>query len=180
MTRNFTPFPELMTARLHLRELRNDDAPEVLVLRSDDEVNRYIDRAPALTLANARNFIDRIRHGVSTDHWLYWAVTVKDAGKLIGTVSLWNFDPDEGSGALGYELLPGEQGRGYMQEAVSAVIAYAFGEIRLNAIRAVTRDENQPSVRLLLKQRFLPHHDTSANAGESGYRLTRERWLQRR
>lgn len=169
-----------MTDRLRLRELRDQDAPEVLVLRSDDRVNRYINRAPALTLANARSFIDRIRHGVSTDHWLYWALTIKDAGKLIGTVSLWNFDPDEGSGELGYELLPGEQGRGYMQEAVSAVIAHAFETIRLHAIRAVTRDENQPSVRLLLKQHFLPHQDTSANAGESGYRLTRDRWLELR
>jgi [ribosomal protein S5]-alanine N-acetyltransferase len=180
MTKTFSPFPELHTERLILRELRVDDAPEILILRSDDRVNRYIDRPVAVTLDNATSFIDRIRHGIRTNHWLYWAVTPMISGKLIGTVSLWNFDDEERTGELGYELLPDYQGQGYMQEAVSEVLNYGFSVIGLDGIRALTRIENERSVRLLLKNGFIPHEDTKAEENESAYFLSRKRWAERR
>jgi [ribosomal protein S5]-alanine N-acetyltransferase len=41
----FTPFPELHTERLTLRQLRNTDWPDRLLLRSDPSVYKYINRA---------------------------------------------------------------------------------------------------------------------------------------
>lgn len=176
MTTQFSPFPELTTGRLVLRELRMDDAAEILILRSDDRVNQYIDRPPAVTLDNATSFIDRIRHGISTNHWLYWAVTVRGSGRLIGTVSLWNFDESDGSGELGYELLPDFQGRGFMQEAVTEVIAYGFSVIGLDHIRALTHIENERSIRLLQKYGFESYPDAKAEENESAFSLSRKRW----
>ncbi|MDB5022424.1 MAG: hypothetical protein JWP78_179 [Mucilaginibacter sp.] len=37
---NLTPFPELITPRLFLRELRTEDAEEIFLLRSDEKVVR--------------------------------------------------------------------------------------------------------------------------------------------
>ena len=42
--KDFTPFPVLKTQRLTLRQLINDDDKEIYALRSDDHVNKYLDR----------------------------------------------------------------------------------------------------------------------------------------
>lgn len=44
----FTPFPTLRTSRLTLRQLKETDAEEVLFLRSDAQVQQYVNR-PLLT-----------------------------------------------------------------------------------------------------------------------------------
>jgi len=45
----FTPFPELATARFRLRQLMKDDENEIFALRSDDFINQYLDRTEART-----------------------------------------------------------------------------------------------------------------------------------
>ena len=45
--RILTPFPILKTDRLILRQLVNTDDKEIFALRSDDNVNRYLDRSQA-------------------------------------------------------------------------------------------------------------------------------------
>ena len=39
---NFSPFPEIITERLLLSSIEKDDAPELLLLRSNEKVMEYI------------------------------------------------------------------------------------------------------------------------------------------
>jgi [ribosomal protein S5]-alanine N-acetyltransferase len=57
VNRNFTPFPILTTARLTLRQLSIDDKHTIFALRSDIEINKYLDREPSKTIDDAINFI---------------------------------------------------------------------------------------------------------------------------
>ena len=41
---NFTPFPNLTTNRLILRQLSENDSKEIFSLRTDKSVNKYLDR----------------------------------------------------------------------------------------------------------------------------------------
>ena len=50
---SFTPFPELLSKRLLLRKLILADAPAVQLLRSDEEVMKYINRPLTLTIGDA-------------------------------------------------------------------------------------------------------------------------------
>ena len=74
--------------------------------------------------------------------------------KLIGTICLFNFLDDNKLAEIGYELLPGYQGLGIMQEATSKVIDFGIQHIGLNSIKAYTHSENQRSTRLLEKFNF--------------------------
>ena len=60
LTNSFTPFPILKTERLTLRQLSVNDDKEIFALRSDKQVNKYIDRAPSNTIEDARKFIHKI------------------------------------------------------------------------------------------------------------------------
>ena len=46
---NFNPFPNLESERLSFRKLNNEDAPEILKLRGNAEIMKYIPRPLAKT-----------------------------------------------------------------------------------------------------------------------------------
>ncbi|HEU4632827.1 MAG TPA: GNAT family N-acetyltransferase [Flavisolibacter sp.] len=163
---HFTPFPDLETERLRLRQLSDHDDHEIFLLRSDEAVNKYIDRPRATSLADVQTFIQKINAGIMNNKSLYWAVCMKDKPGLIGTVCLWNLSAEEERAELGYELLPQYQGNGYMQEAILSVIQYGFQTIQLKTIDAWLHEGNDKSIRLLEKNNF--KRNRSAEAGIPG------------
>ena len=145
----------IATSRLILRGLQLSDGPEMAVIRSDDEVNRYIDRDKCLSEAEAVAFIRTIESNVARGNSYYWAICPDGGDKLIGTICLWNLDRELGQAELGYELMPAWRGRGIMSEAMQAVIAAAFDELGFRMIVAITQHQNKRSVALLHKFGFV-------------------------
>ena len=146
----FTPFPILTTERLTLRQLAINDEQEIFTLRSDSEINKYLDRQISNTIDDARNFINKIIRSDS----LYWAITLSDKNVLIGTICLFGFSVENYKCEIGYELLTNFQGQGIMKEAVEKVIDYAFNTIKVKKIEAFLHKDNQSSIKLLEKFSF--------------------------
>ncbi len=151
---NFTPFPNLTTERLALRQLKIEDANEISLLRSDDRVNEFIDRPGTTTIEEARNFIKKIEKGIVRNEWVYWAITLKYNPCLIGTICYWNISVENDTAEIGYELSPKFQGQGIMQEALSKVIAFGFTKVKFKVITAFPKEGNTKSIQLLLKNNF--------------------------
>jgi ribosomal-protein-alanine N-acetyltransferase len=170
----FHPFPEHRTKRLLLRELRLSDVPAISKLRSDEAVNRYLGRPREHDPAQAEAFIRKIQTAVREGHSMYWAVCLQTEEDLIGTVCLWNFMEDQQSAEIGYELLPTYQGRGLMQEAVEAVLTYAFRTLNLHQVLACTHPGNESSIKLLIKKGFRPVSDPEASLTETFYALKKQ------
>jgi ribosomal-protein-alanine N-acetyltransferase len=143
----------------------NEDK-EIFALRSDKEVNKYIDRAPCNTIEDARKFIDTIAEVVRKNEGIYWAITVNGIDKLVGTICLFNFSNENDQAEIGYELLPAFQGLGIMQEAASKVIAFALDVIGLKAIVACPHRENKSSIKLLEKFNFKKQESIDGTAND--------------
>jgi ribosomal-protein-alanine N-acetyltransferase len=170
---SYMQFPELQTPRLFLRALTTGDDHAIFALRSNDEVNRFIGRTAAQTLADAARFIqDRIKD-MATSACFYWAIELKSTGRLIGTICYWNLNYDEESAEIGYELMPDMQGKGIMQEAITAVIAWGFNEMKLETIMAFPISGHERSVRLLEKNLFTYNEISN---GYLVYKLNRQTW----
>lgn len=151
---NFSPFPILTTERLTLRQLSIDDQQDILALRSDPEINKYLGRQPSKTIEDAINFINKINENVEKNIALYWAISVTGTKTFVGTICLFDFSDDENSCEIGYELMPKFQGQGLMKEATEVVIEYVFQTLKLNKIVAVTHCDNRNSTNLLTKFNF--------------------------
>lgn len=164
--RNFNPFPILKTERLTLRQLVSSDANEIFALRSNDNVNKYLDRKPSKSINDAKTFIQTINKNIQRNDSIYWAITLNGTDKLIGTICLFNFSDDNLKAEIGYELLPNFQGKGVMQEAISNVIDFGVQHIGLSSIEAYTHSENQSSTRLLGKFNF-----EKGSAGEGNFMM---------
>ena len=152
--RTFTPFPILNTGRLTLRQLAIHDEQEIFTLRSDNEINKYLDRKRAKTIDDARSFIDTISENINKNDSVYWAITFSDKNILIGTICLFGFSDENDKCEIGYELLTNFQGQGIMREALEKVIDYAFNTIKVKKIEACFHRENQSSIKLLEKFSF--------------------------
>ncbi|WP_051569364.1 GNAT family N-acetyltransferase [Alkaliphilus transvaalensis] len=151
---NFTPFPNLKTERLFMRQISLLDLEEIFLLKSDQEVLKYLDEKSYETYDEAAQFIHKIIQGVSNKQWILWGITTTESHQLIGTVCLWNFSEDETKADIGFDLLPDFQGLGYMEEAVSRVIDYGFKVLELKVIAAVTHELNSKARKLLEKKGF--------------------------
>lgn len=151
-------FPTLTTKRLTLRQLDDNDCNAIFSLRSDDAVNKYIDREKARDIGHAKAFIKKINAAISEGGSFYWAICFSGNKDLTGTICLWNFSEDGTTAEVGYELMPIYQKQGIMNEALQRVIRYSFAEIKLKTLLAYSHKNNIGSLRLLEKNNFKIDH----------------------
>lgn len=166
-------FPELYTSRLHLRTLTTNDDEAIFALRSNEEINRFIGRKAAQSLTDATQFIHDRLLDIAANRGLYWAIELKSTHQLIGTICYWNLNNDDNSTEIGYELIPDMQGRGLMQEAITAVTTWGFTILNLDVITAFTSEGNHKSVKLLEKNKFIYNEIAD---GLLGYKLNKQTW----
>lgn len=154
LNRTFTTFPILTTERLTLRQLAINDEQEIFILRSDSEINKFLNRQISTTIEDARNFINKINENIAKNDSLYWAITLSANNILVGTICLFGFSDENDKCEIGYELLTNFQGQGIMKEAVEKIIDYAFNTIKVQRIEAFFHRDNQNSIKLLKKFSF--------------------------
>lgn len=170
---NFATFPILTTERLTLRRLSIDDQQDIFVLRSDPEINKFLDRQPCKTYEDATNFIKKVNDNIEKSNTYYWAITMTGTKTLVGTICLFDFSTENNSCEIGYELMTTFQGQGIMKEAVRVVIDYVFQTLKFKKIIAFTHCENQNSTNLLLKFNFVKSIESDKiNPGLNIFTLT--------
>ena len=153
--RNFSSYPILTTERLTLRQLDITDDQEIFKLRSDKEINKYLNRESCKSIDDARNFIKKSIRILINNIALYWAICLKGRNMLVGTICLYGFSEESTSCEIGFELLQDFQRQGIMREAAEKVIDFAFNTIQVQRIDAYLHKDNQSSIKLLEKLSFL-------------------------
>jgi ribosomal-protein-alanine N-acetyltransferase len=144
---------------LSLRQLSLKDAEQIFVLRSDETVNKYLDRQKATSVEDAIAFINKINFAVDANQSIFWAICFKEEFELIGTICLWHFSEEENKAEIGYELLPEFHGRGIMQEAFLKIIEFGFQTLELDSIEAWTTIANNDSIKILERNHFKRDQD---------------------
>ncbi len=116
---NFTPFPEIYTERLLLRRIRKEDIMQLLALRSNDTVMKYIGKEYAGSLAEAQEFYKRMDDSIEKNEGIVWAITTREnPGVLIGYIGFWRLMKEHYRAETGYMLLPAFWKQGIMKEAM--------------------------------------------------------------
>ena len=157
---NFNPFPVLTTESLTLRKPSTDDQRDVLALRSDPEINKYLGRQPSKTIEDAINFINKVNDNIEKNNSIYWVITFTKTKEFVGIICLFDFSKEKNSCEIGYELMAKFQGQGIMKEATKKVIDYAFQTMQFQKIVAFTHNDNQNSTKLLEKFDFKKSGET--------------------
>lgn len=153
---SFSPFPEIKTERLLLRCIQMTDAPEVLEMRSLDETMQYIDREKFSSIEEAEAFIQKVLDTLNSNEGIMWVIALTEAPDiLIGTIGYWQMKKQHYRAEIGYMLHPKYWRKGIMKEALLAVIAYGFNDIKLHSIEAHINPANSASAAILEKTGFI-------------------------
>ena len=147
-------FPVIDTKRLRLVELTPQHADRVFEILTKDEVIEYygmdklVERSEADELIAAFHTYYQIRQGIR------WGIILKDTEELIGSIGLNNMKLRVKRSEIGYELHPDYWKKGYISEAMAGVLRYAFEELGIFRMAAITFPQNEKSNGLLLKMGF--------------------------
>jgi ribosomal-protein-alanine N-acetyltransferase len=155
ITINFTPFQNLETERLLLRRVVNNDLKEVIALRSNPEIVKYIPRPQVKTKQDGLDHIAMINDKIEANEGINWAITLKDDVQLIGIIGHYRIKPEHHRSDIGYMILPEHNGKGIVTEAIKAVIKYGFETLKLHSIGAVIDPKNVASAKVLKKNGFV-------------------------
>ncbi|MCS3532722.1 GNAT family N-acetyltransferase [Chryseobacterium sp. JUb7] len=146
---------KLETERLLLKDINESHVEDILRIRSNEVVNQFVKRNSPKNNYDALQFILTIKNRTQNNETFYWGISLKDHPNLIGTICLWKFSEDRKVAEVGYELLPDYHRKGIMSEALKAVVNFAFNELHLHEILAMTNTFNENSKGLLLKHDFI-------------------------
>ena len=144
-----SPFPELRTHRLLLRDWRATDREPFARLNADPAVVAHLQGA--LTREESDAFVDRIETQWRDHGWGLWAVEVPGSAPFIGYVGLWpapflDRDPPI---EIGWRLASDQWGRGYATEASRVALDFAFRELGLGRVHSFTVPQNERSWRVM-------------------------------
>ena len=151
-TMNKAGTQRIETERLILRRYVIDDAEDMFRnWASDPEVTKYL-TWPAhpnvdLTRMLLNDWIPRYEDG----GYFNWAMESKENGRVIGNISVVTLLEDIEAAEMGYCLGRAYWGRGFMPEALKAVMDYLFGTVGLNRIAAAHDVNNPKSGRVMEK-----------------------------
>jgi len=151
----FYPFPELTSARLSFRKVSKDDVPEIMALRGNKEVMKYI-YSPLITNSDEANkYIDNQIDELNNKKSIHWMICLKENPKAIGIIRYNNFRPTDHRAEIGCMMLPEFQGKGLVSEAIQRIVDFGFNELQLNTIEATILPENSNSQKLVLRNNFI-------------------------
>ena len=136
----------LLTSRLTLRPPALPDAEDIALHLSNWNVARMLTRVPfPYFVEDAEDWIEGLAEKPGD------LVYTIHRERLIGVAAI-HFE--SGEPRLGYWLGEPWHGRGFMGEAVAALLSYAFETRNIAAVRASAFEENAPSLRVQEKLGF--------------------------
>ena len=151
---NFTPFPELQTERLLLRNIKDTDLNGLFELRSNPENMRYIPRKLHQNLEDTKEQIKMIRSKIDWNEGINWVITTKKSDEFMGILGLYKIEPENFRAEIGYMILPQFCNNGYVTEALKSILDFGFNSLQLHSIEAVIDPDNMNSERVLQKLLF--------------------------
>lgn len=157
--------PQIKCPHLLLRLVVQADLPALLEVNNKDEVTQFLPYATWNSMTDAEAWYQRTSDKQASGTALQFVIEDKRAGTLIGTCLLFRFEEASARAEIGYVLSRSHWGRGYMREALGALLDCAFGHMSLRRLEAEVDPRNAASGRLLLHLGFVKEG------------LLRQRWV---
>ncbi len=143
----------LSTTRLGFRCWTQEDFPLALMLWSDPKVSSLLSKQPWRE-ADVRKMLDNELEYKKSYGVQYWLVFRLADNEFIGACGLRPYHPREIIYLFGCHLRPIHWNNGYATEAATAVVDYAFSQLKANGLFTGHHPDNFASARVLLKLGF--------------------------
>lgn len=146
--------PVIVAPRVTLRWISEDDVDGLYDVFSDPQVMRYWSSVPLANREAAVEMQQEIASGNQNETMLKWGLALRESNTVIGTTTLFNLSLDNGRAEIGYAMARAYWGKGYMSEALQALVSHAFEVMQLRRLEADVDPRNSASIRTLERLGF--------------------------
>lgn len=148
----------IITERLILRKLTEDDVDHIFLLDSNPEVMKYVGASPITKKEESAKMLENIINQYERNGTGRLAVIEKESNQFIGWSGI-KLLTDEVNGfknvyELGYRFLPEFWGKGYATESALASLDLGFNQLNADKIYAYADVDNKSSNHILTKLGF--------------------------
>ncbi len=150
-----TAHQALRSTRLAMVPVSIDDAADLYAYAKNPDVGPHAGWKPHESIEESRQIIEGLF--LPSTAWGIHEIEGNGLpGPMIGTIALEvdRFRPDTKSKEIGYSLAKDAWGRGYMTEAATEVIRYAFEDLGMEILTICTSPVNKRSQRVAEKNGF--------------------------
>ena len=151
---NSETLPIITTPRLVLRWISEDDVDSIYEIFSDPQVMRYWSTVPLANREAAAELQREIAGSNENNSMLKWGLALRDSNTVIGTTTLFHLSLENGRAEIGYAMARAHWGKGYMNEALNALVTHAFEAMELRRLEADVDPRNAASIRTLERLGF--------------------------
>jgi [ribosomal protein S5]-alanine N-acetyltransferase len=160
---------KLQTPRLHIIPLSKEQLGNYSISDFSLENSLNVNTIPRIVpefLANVIN--NKIIPSVSDTsknplYYTFWTIISKQENVMVADCCFKGEPNDNGEIEIGYGTYPAFEGKGFMTEAVGAMIRWAFAQPNVRAITAQTDPSNIASQKILQKNNFVQYGQTEEN-----------------
>ncbi len=145
---------ELRGDNVLLRILRETDATSIAREANDPEIGRFTPVPYPYSEDLAEQFINYAAKSWDNHTAFVFGLTVPPDDSVFGVIELGDIQPRQKLATFGYWIGKEHRRRGYMSEAVSAILNFGFTDLELHRIQAYVDPENKSSRALLEKLGF--------------------------
>ncbi|MFA5805745.1 MAG: GNAT family protein [Melioribacteraceae bacterium] len=149
--KGLTEIPIIETERLILRKITVDDVNDIFEYASIPDVTIFVLWATHKTKLDSINFVKFADEQFNNNISLIWGIVIKSEKKLIGSIELRGWNTIHKCGDVGYTISKKYWNKGYVSEAMKAVIKFGFEILHLNRIEAHCEEENIGSWKVIVK-----------------------------
>lgn len=153
----------LITERLSIDEIKEEDKFEYAALYLDDDLNRwwgYDYREDLGTCEPNPDYFFNFQNSLKEKKEEF-PFAVRRNGKMIGELTLYNFDADGGA-EIGFRFFKDCQGKGYAFESATALKEYVFEELKAVKLKTRCCKENLSSAKLIDRLGFVKTDESDA------------------
>ena len=147
-------FPIIETERLILRKPTYNDVAPLFELTQDEEVMLYYGMEPFKEDSQAKKEIDWFLKIWEEGTGTRWIISQKNGNDFIGEIGFYDYKKDHKKAEIGYKLARRHWRKGYMSEALVAMLDYMYNNLELNRVQALVDPRNPASFLLLEKHGF--------------------------
>ena len=147
-------FPEILTDRLELKAFEISDAEALFKLRSSDEFVKYIGIKAMSNVNQSKDMVINNIDSFKNQNGLSFKICLKGSNELIAYAGFWRIITEHYRAELGFGIDPIHSKKGYITEALYALLNYGFTELKLHSVLADVDPRNENSIRVLKKLGF--------------------------
>jgi RimJ/RimL family protein N-acetyltransferase len=127
---------------VYLRPAERDDILMFVRWMTDATTTRHLDRRSPIGRAMEERWFEEVLEGHGRNLWFFVICRIVD-GRQVGSLDLREIDAINGSAALGIAIGdPADTGHGYGTDALTSIIDFGFGELRLHRIWLDVHESN--------------------------------------